>query len=58
MNEKQNQSCKHGEQSDGCQREKGEEMGKMGKGEWQIQASSYGMSKPWGCKAQHRKESQ
>ena len=34
-------------QTNACQRGEGEVMGKMGEGEWEIQASSYGMKKSW-----------
>lgn len=33
-------------------------MGKMGKGEREVQASSDAMNKSWGCKVQHGKYSQ
>ena len=38
--------------------EEGGGMGKIGEGEWEIQASTYGMTKSWGYKAQHREYSQ
>lgn len=33
-------------------------MGKLGKGEWEIQASGNGVSKSWEWRAQHRDYSQ
>ena len=36
------------EGADGCQRGGGGGMGKMGEGEREAQASSYGMNKSWG----------
>ena len=41
------QTYKYREQTDGCQRGWGEGLGKMGEGEWEILASSYGVSKLW-----------
>ena len=32
-------------------------MGKMGEGDWEVQASSYGMNKSQGWKVQHREYS-
>ena len=36
---------KYREQSTGCQRERGGEIGKISKGEQEIQSSNYGMNK-------------
>ena len=33
-------------------------MGKMGEGDWEVQASSCGMSKSWGWKVPHGEHSQ
>lgn len=51
--QKQNQSYEHREQTEGSQRGRGGGLGKVGGGEWEVQASSGGMSKSWGCQAPH-----
>ena len=56
-NKKQNQICKYREQTDDCQREGIWGMGEMSEGEWKKQVSSYGMSKSWEYKIQHREYS-
>ena len=43
--QKQNQTYKYKEQTDGWQREDRWGMGKMSEGEWEIQVSSYGISR-------------
>ena len=58
QNKKQNQTYKCRQQTDGWQRERGGGMGEMGEGDWEIQASSYGMKKSWEQKARHREYSQ
>ena len=42
---KEKQTQKYREQTDGCQMGGGWGMGKMGDVEWEVQASSYGMNK-------------
>lgn len=51
--QKQNQSYEHREQTEGSQRGRGGGLGKVGGREWEVQASSGGMSKSWGCQAPH-----
>ena len=41
---KQNQIYEYREQTDGCLRGGGGEMGKISQGKWKIQASNYGMN--------------
>ena len=48
MNKQAKETHKHREQTGDFQRGCGWEVGKMGEGEWDIQASSYGMNKGWG----------
>ena len=42
--EQKAESDKYREQTDGCQREGGWGVSRMGEREWEIQASSYGIS--------------
>lgn len=44
----QNQTYKHRQQTDGRQRKGAEGMGRKGVVEWELQASSYGMTKSQG----------
>ena len=46
--QKKNQTYQYREQNYDCQKEGGSRMGKMGEGEWEIQAFSYGMNKSQG----------
>lgn len=46
-NKKWNQIYKYREYNGGFQRGGGGGMGKMGGGEWEVQASKDGMSKSW-----------
>ena len=57
-NKKQTQTYKYREHTGGCQRRGGWGIGKTGEGEWEIQASGYGMNKSWEWKVQHREYTQ